>query len=747
LGSKRKEPTSHQGIRESEPEQSPKKARLRFHTPDKRKREDKETMDLEPVKKKRGPPMPQATPCGLGDTHRTKRENHTGSEKHSSLIDLATEQLCRTAGENNAHTATSAMERRTVKIRDTIASDRQQNLNLENTGDEGGVNDEDKDDPVDGHRQDRPTKYDTNGRCPSGDDPDDDFRSDTANRENAHRPTIERSSISDDHGNIQLSNRCKLSEQVLNGDNHRSEHQEAPVGSEEDQGGEQSSDIERCLGATNHDRETSPNNKDPSDGQRSSTRGEDNAPDKDEYLPEAIGDEQNLSVEGQGGEPHLNEQEQNMSANREDSRDTSKPDGEQCYDTKGGLIPGEEEKRLVKRPNLETKVMDTETDTPGPKDDEMNPQIGLVGEEEVTERDLINMDSEGTRGNGAEDETVPGDLGELDGERGSDTRAGTTKGGEKKRKLDRPDTETNDRDPETDNTQTLNTDEPNVHLDLVEDERVTERDNMDSNMARGSRAEDATILYEGQSYNDNTVEITGEPTESDQLRLSVGLNECATRIAPNPREDTVMFEHLTEGPEEWCHDRTKTTGNTQQHTKNPPEMIAHLLQAVREQEADELEASPGAKILERDKKTATDGYQEDIDPETTGDGRTKLIRSNNEGQRVQPQAPPTKIAEDIAERNHVSKTLALLSSPQYDNHTNIVSAFDMDVTREDFEGLQAHKMLNEGSINWMMWWWSSQVNGRFGNKPPPPQPNPHMPRCYFVSTFWYTRMTPNGGFE
>ncbi len=81
-------------------------------------------------------------------------------------------------------------------------------------------------------------------------------------------------------------------------------------------------------------------------------------------------------------------------------------------------MPGEEEKRLVKRPNLETKVMDTETDTPGPKDDEMNPQIGLVGEEEVTERDLINMDSEGTRGNGAEDETVPGDLGELDGERG-----------------------------------------------------------------------------------------------------------------------------------------------------------------------------------------------------------------------------------------------------------------------------------------------------------------------------------------
>ena len=49
LGRKRKEPVSHQDIRESESEQSPKKDRLRFHTPDKRKREDEETMDLEPV--------------------------------------------------------------------------------------------------------------------------------------------------------------------------------------------------------------------------------------------------------------------------------------------------------------------------------------------------------------------------------------------------------------------------------------------------------------------------------------------------------------------------------------------------------------------------------------------------------------------------------------------------------------------------------------------------------------------------
>ncbi len=64
--------------------------------------------------------------------------------------------------------------------------------------------------------------------------------------------------------------------------------------------------------------------------------------------------------------------------------------------------------------------------------------------------------------------------------------------------------------------------------------------------------------------------------------------------------------------------------NTQQHTKDPPKTIVLLIQAVREQEADELEASPGKKILERDKRTATVGDQVDIDPETTGDGRTKI---------------------------------------------------------------------------------------------------------------------------
>ena len=68
----------------------------------------------------------------------------------------------------------------------------------------------------------------------------------------------------------------------------------------------------------------------------------------------------------------------------------------------------------------------------------------------------------------------------------------------------------------------------------------------------------------------------------------------------------------------------------------------------------------------------------------------------------------------------------------------------MDVTREDFERLQTRKKLNDKGIEWMMRWWSSQVNGRYGRNPLPPQSNPHMPRCYFASTYWYTRMTSGG---
>jgi hypothetical protein len=221
-----------------------------------------------------------------------------------------------------------------------------------------------------------------------------------------------------------------------------------------------------------------------------------------------------------------------------------------------------------------------------------------------------------------------------------------------------------------------------------------------------------TTLSAGRNHNDTSVETTGKPAESDQLRHDIGPGEYVDRTDQDSGDDTVMVDHFAEGPEGRWYDRATVTVNVKQQPKDPSEMFAHVIQAVREQETDEREASPG-KILERDKKITTGGDQVNIDPGTTRDGRAKLPNvehrrrsSNNKGQGVQPPAPPTIMTKDIEEKSRVSKTLELLSSPLYDKYTNIVSVFDTDVTREDFERLQTRVMLNEGIINWMMRWWS-----------------------------------------
>jgi Ulp1 family protease len=190
------------------------------------------------------------------------------------------------------------------------------------------------------------------------------------------------------------------------------------------------------------------------------------------------------------------------------------------------------------------------------------------------------------------------------------------------------------------------------------------------------------------------------------------------------------------------------TENSGQHTKDAPEATTRE-QSVKEQEAGESESPLEA---ERGKNTATGGVHENRDPETKEDRHTKPSsderrrKSNDVGQGTQPLAP-VEIANNIAEKNYVSKTLALLSPPKYNQFTIIVSAYDVNITGQDFERLQVGTKLNDGNIEWMMRWWAGQVNGRFGKKPSPPQPNQQLPRCYFASTFWYSRMTSEGVFS
>jgi hypothetical protein len=292
-------------------------------------------------------------------------------------------------------------------------------------------------------------------------------------------------------------------------------------------------------------------------------RGENSALDEDEHVTQTIGpdadhgDEQDLGLEGWSDEPHLNKHDQNTCANTniDDSRDIIELGGGQCSDTRGVLIPGEEEKRILSRPNMETSVMDTETDN--------------------------------TR---VEDQTIlPGDLGEPGGERCFDTGADPTQGKEEKRTLVRPDTETSDMVPETDNTHVLNNNELNLQLDSVEDEEVTERDLANIKVTKENGADDVTTLSPGRNHNDTSVETTGGPAESDQLRHDIGPDEYTDRTDRDSGDDAVMVDHLAEGPEGRWYDRTTVTVNAQQQTKDPSEMFAHVIQAVREQEPDERE--------------------------------------------------------------------------------------------------------------------------------------------------------------
>ena len=167
-----------------------------------------------------------------------------------------------------------------------------------------------------------------------------------------------------------------------------------------------------------------------------------------------------------------------------------------------------------------------------------------------------------------------------------------------------------------------------------------------------------------------------------------------------------------------------TTDNSWQDTTDSPEATTRE-QAVKEKDVDEPETPLKA---EGEKNTVTCGAHENKDPETAGDRHTepssdeRRKKSNDVGQGTQPTAP-VEIARNIAERNYVSKTLALLSLPKYDQYTNIVSAYDVDINREDLERLQPGTKINDGNIDWILRWWAGQVNGGFGNKPSPPQSN------------------------
>ena len=460
-------------------------------------------------------------------------------------------------------------------------------------------------------------------------------------------------------------------------------------------------------------------------------------PAKDEHLPQTNGsdidqEDQDRDGKRQRGAIHWRGHDQNMNTNADDPRGMSERDEKKCSDTSEGLILAEEQWK-VGRTNKETIAMDTEADnTHVPRNEDSDVQLDMGKEDGAPESGLSNMDRESTSKIGVEmGTTLPKGPDVPSGDRylqtGIDLMQGEKMGG--------PPEAVGDTNTTTDKALKGHDNKLHPRSDSGDSERGIEHHNgMEEGILQGNEADTATRSRKRHNHNETSVKNLGDMEASDQLTYGIRTSDYASGVALHVQDETVMIEHLGEESEGRGHGTAMTTENSWQNTKDSPETITRE-QAVKEQEAGESETP----LEEEREKNTGDGHTEPSSDE-------HRRKSNDVGQGAQPMAP-VEIAKNIAERNYVSKTLALLSPPTYDKFTNIVSAYDVDITREDLARLQTGTKLNDGNIDWMMRWWAGQVNGRFGKKPSPPQSNSQLPRCYFASTYWYARMTSDGVFS
>ena len=106
---------------------------------------------------------------------------------------------------------------------------------------------------------------------------------------------------------------------------------------------------------------------------------------------------------------------------------------------------------------------------------------------------------------------------------------------------------------------------------------------------------------------------------------------------------------------------------------------------------------------------------------------------------------PKERALAIQYQHYVKETMQTWHQPD-DIHTQIVDSFGISIQGRDFATLQANEMLSDGIVDWMCQWWTAQVGGGIGDKAGTgrPQIAPHLPRCYYVSSHWFSKLTEDG---
>ena len=107
---------------------------------------------------------------------------------------------------------------------------------------------------------------------------------------------------------------------------------------------------------------------------------------------------------------------------------------------------------------------------------------------------------------------------------------------------------------------------------------------------------------------------------------------------------------------------------------------------------------------------------------------------------------PKKRASILQYQHYVQETMQILQQPGH-IHTQIVDSFGISIKGKDFATLQTKEMLSDGIMDWMCHWWTTQICGGIGVKAGIGQPRiaPHLPRCYYVSSHWFSKLTEGGG--
>ena len=105
-------------------------------------------------------------------------------------------------------------------------------------------------------------------------------------------------------------------------------------------------------------------------------------------------------------------------------------------------------------------------------------------------------------------------------------------------------------------------------------------------------------------------------------------------------------------------------------------------------------------------------------------------------------AAPKGRVSAILYQHYVSETMQILCQT-HNFREQIVDAFDISIRGRDFGTLQADKILSDGIIDWMLRWWTTQIGGDIGVNVGGglTQTAPHLPRCYYVPSQWFTKLT------